>query len=205
MIAMTRRRAALAALFFCSGTAVAWADAGNVCEREMARAARLHQIPLGILYAVGLTETGRRGSLYPYALNIDGRASFPATIDEAIAQVDQAARNGAKSIDLGCMQINRHYHGANFRSVRDMFDPKANVDYAAQFLKQLRARERTWTLAAARYNAGPNNDAAQKRYVCRVIANLVASGFGSWTSNANAFCRPESTPAKHEEAKFAPA
>jgi len=30
-------------------------------------------------------------------------------------------------------------------------------------------------------NAGPGNDPAHKRYVCRVIANMVATGCGAWT------------------------
>ena len=38
----------------------------NACEREMTRAAKRYDIPLGVLYAVGLTETGKRGSLQPY-------------------------------------------------------------------------------------------------------------------------------------------
>ena len=45
-------------------------------------------------------------------------------------------------------------------------------------------------MAVARYHAGPDNDPAQKRYVCRVIANMVATGFGKWTGNARAFCNP---------------
>ncbi|MEC9472773.1 MAG: lytic transglycosylase domain-containing protein, partial [Pseudomonadota bacterium] len=58
-----------------SGLAVsvpAAAETQNVCEREMISAARKYNVPLGVLYAVGLTETGRRNSLYPYALNIEG-------------------------------------------------------------------------------------------------------------------------------------
>jgi soluble lytic murein transglycosylase-like protein len=69
-----------------------------------------------------------------------------------------------------------------------MFDPARNVDYAARFLKELYRREGTWTLAVARYNAGPKNNPAQKRYVCRVIKNMVATGFGEWTGNARRFC-----------------
>jgi len=72
----------------------------------------------------------------------------------------------------------------------DMLDPSKNVDYAARFLQQLKAREGSWTLAVARYHAGPHNDPAQKKYVCRVIANLAASGFGAWTADARAFCQP---------------
>ncbi len=35
--------------------------AANVCEDEMGRASARYGVPLGVLYAVGLTETGRRG------------------------------------------------------------------------------------------------------------------------------------------------
>ena len=160
------------------------------CEKEMMRASKQHGIPLGMLYAVGLTETGRAGSLQPYALNVEGRASYGLDLRQALSLFDAARRNGAKLIDLGCMQINHHFHAEHFASVEEMFDPSKNVDYAARFLKQLYAREGTWTMAVARYNAGPNNNPAQKRYVCRVIANMVASGFGEWTPDARAFCAP---------------
>ncbi len=60
------------------------------------------------------------------------------------------------------MQINHHYHGDKFADVEAMFDPAQNVDYAARFLKELRAREGSWTMAVARYNAGPNNTIGAK-------------------------------------------
>jgi soluble lytic murein transglycosylase-like protein len=164
-------------------------DAVQLCEREMIRAAKKYDVPLAVLYAVGLTETGRRGSLHPYALNIEGPSVFAKDVGEALRRFEAARKRGAKLIDVGCMQINHHYHVEKFRSVAAMFDPRENVDYAARFLKALREREGSWTLAAARYHAGPNNDPAQKRYVCQVIANMVASGFGAWTANARKFCR----------------
>ena len=160
------------------------------CEKEMMRAAKQHGIPLGMLYAVGLTETGRAGSLQPYALNVEGRASYGLDLRQALSLFEAARKAGAKLIDLGCMQINHHFHAEQFGSVEEMFDPSKNVDYAARFLKQLYAREGTWTMAVARYNAGPNNNPAQKRYVCRVISNMVATGFGEWTPDARAFCLP---------------
>lgn len=161
---------------------------GNLCEREMAEAARLYRIPLGVLYAVGLTETGRRNSLHPHALNIEGKAVFPPSALVAEREVASARQTGKRLIDIGCMQINHHYHGDKFRSVAHMLEPRANVRYAARFLNELHARQGTWTMAVARYHAGPNNDPAQKRYVCKVIANMVATGFGRWTPEARAFC-----------------
>lgn len=154
----------------------------------MARAAEAHDVPLGVLYAVGLTETGRRDTLQPHAMNIEGRAYYGTSLDDALAAFREARAGGAKLIDIGCMQINHYYHAEAFSSVAAMFAPAANVDYAARFLRRLRDREGSWTMAVARYHAGPDNDPAQKRYVCKVIANMVASGFGAWTPAAKRFC-----------------
>jgi soluble lytic murein transglycosylase-like protein len=178
----------LAMAFMCSAGP---ARAGeSACEREMARAAARHGVPLGMLYAVGLAETGRGETLQPYALNIEGRAVYANGREEALRLIASARSSGMRLIDIGCMQINHHFHARNFGSVEDMLDPAQNVDYAARFLNELKAREGSWTKAVARYHAGPNNDPAQKKYVCRVIGNLVATGFGQWTAEARAFCAP---------------
>ena len=154
----------------------------------MARAARTHGVPLGVLYAVGLSETGRKGVLNPYALNIDGKTVLAADLRDAVAQFRRPrARAPSWSISAACKSTT-DITATSFASVEAMFDPARNVDYAARFLKELRAREGNWTMAVARYNAGPNNTIAQRRYICSVIGSLVASGFGSWTSNARTFC-----------------
>lgn len=179
------RRALMVAAFTSSTTLGALA---NPCEAEIVRAAKTYDIPVGILYAVGLTETGHKGSLQPYALNIEGKAVFARNPAEAERIFATARRNGKSLIDLGCMQINHRYHASAFRDVAEMLDPRQNVDYAARFLVDLRRRHESWSLAVARYHAGPDNDPAQKRYVCRVIANMVATGFGRWTEGARKFC-----------------
>lgn len=162
--------------------------ASQMCEREMLRASAKYGVPVGMLYSVGLTETGRRGSLQPYAMNVEGKAVFSNTLEEAVQRFEEARRDGAKLIDLGCMQINHYYHRDKFSSLESMLNPRDNVEYAARFLSELKSRHDTWTMAVARYHAGPDNDPAQKRYVCRVIANMVATGFGQWTPNARTFC-----------------
>lgn len=155
----------------------------------MIAAAAAENVPLGVLFAVALTETGRKGALHPFALNIEGKSFFADSREEAMVLFSQARREGKILIDLGCMQINHHYHGAEFSSVASMLDPELNVKYAARFLRKLRAREGSWAMAVARYHAGPNNDPAQKRYICAVIRNLVATGFGAWTPASRQFCR----------------
>ncbi len=160
----------------------------RVCEQQMIPAAQEQGVPLGVLYAVGMTETGKKGSLHPYALNVEGKTIFTKSAAAAMVAFTKARKSGAKLIDLGCMQINHHYHGDKFASPAAMLDPRTNVVYAAKFLRRLRAREGSWTMAVARYHAGPNNNPAQKRYICQVIGNLVASGFGAWTPESRTFC-----------------
>lgn len=185
---MRRLRIALASACIFSAQTTALGAEGNLCERELVRAAATHNVPLGMLYAVGLTESGRGGALQPYALNIDGRAAYEPSKAAALRTFRRAQLSGAKRIDVGCMQINHYYHGQSFASLEDMFDPAQNVAYAARFLSELKEREGTWTKAIARYHAGPNNLPAQKAYVCRVIGSMVAAGFGEWTSDARAYC-----------------
>lgn len=174
----------VASVFYCSPAE----SAERPCEAEMARASRSRDVPLAVLYAVALTETGQRGALHPYAMNIEGRPLFNATLNEALSAFDAARGRGARLIDIGCMQINHHYHGARFASVEEMFDPARNVDYAAGFLRKLHGAVGSWTAAVARYHAGPGNVPAQRTYVCAVIGNMVASGFGGWTRQAETFC-----------------
>ncbi|MFZ0572970.1 MAG: transglycosylase SLT domain-containing protein [Rhodomicrobium sp.] len=181
------------------------AEAGQevkLCEREMSQAAIKYGVPLGILFAVGLTETGIDGSLHAYALNLEGNTVYSLSKTQAVERFNAAKAGGMKLIDVGCMQLNYYFHGDRFSSVEDMLDPHKNVDYAARFLSGLRAREGSWTMAVARYNAGRNNDPGQRRYVCRVLERLVKSGFGAWTANSAAFCEGElqrlgEPPAKH--------
>lgn len=158
------------------------------CEREIVRAAQRHAVPLGLLYGVGLTESGVGGRLDPYALNIAGQSYVGLRPGEALARVTAAQQRGEWQIDVGCMQINLHYHLQEFPSVAAVLDPSQNVDYAARFLKRLFAREGSWTLALARYHASPRRPDAQRRYVCRVLGHLVRLGFASNTAAVREHC-----------------
>lgn len=173
----------------------------GLCERHILQSSKQYEVPVGILYAVGLTETGRKGSLHPYALNIEGRSVFAASKSDALRKFANAKASGADLIDVGCMQINHYWHKTAFGSLEEMFEPKSNVAYAAKFLQKLRKREGSWTLAVARYHAGPHNNPAQKKYVCRVLANIVATGFGNWTKTSRAFC---ATPVRQAPKKARP-
>ncbi|MBG1233182.1 transglycosylase SLT domain-containing protein [Aestuariivirga litoralis] len=180
--------ASVLAAFICNSSPALASQDGKICEQYLQAVSDSEQVPLGVLYAVGMTESGNKGSLHPYALNIQGKSVITYSQEDAMRQFRWARMQGKKLIDLGCMQVNWHYHGKNFASPEEMLDPQKNIIYAARFLKELRASEGGWTQAVARYHASPRIPQEQKRYVCSVIRNLVASGFGAWTSDARSYC-----------------
>lgn len=174
---------------FISSTAFAGKNTGSrICEKHLSSASEAEEVPLGLLYAVALTETGSGGELNPYAMNIEGDSFLAKSSAEAMARFHEARDANKSLIDLGCMQINYHYHHKNFASVPDMLDPRQNVVYAAKFLRSLHTRHGSWTEAVARYHAGPKNKTAQHRYVCKVLENMVANNFGNWTPESKAYC-----------------
>ncbi|HMN70970.1 MAG TPA: transglycosylase SLT domain-containing protein [Rhodoblastus sp.] len=184
---------ALVVICFCSGARADGRDHNNVCERELIVASNRHGVPLGVLYAVGLVESGKDRSLHPFAVDVGGVAHYPASKAQALATVDQAQKSGATPIDIGCMQINLRFHRDRFTSLEEMFDPSKNVRYGAAYLAALHARTGNWTEAVARYHASPANRTAQATYVCAVIRNLVAEGLGAWTTSARTMCSAERT------------
>lgn len=179
---------ALTTITFSFGLDRSDASSGR-CESEIAGAATRHDVPIAILYAVGLTESGRDNRLHQFALNIEGETHFPAHISSARQTVRKALRNGRTLIDIGCMQINHKYHAARFANLDAMFEPSQNVDYAARFLKRLKRRHGTWSMAVARYHAGAKNEKAQKKYVCRVLRQMIRHGLAKWTESSEKICK----------------
>lgn len=212
---MMRTKRLLAAVILvamsASGAAAAPRDLKlGVCEAEIARASAKFGVPLPILYAVGLTESGGNGTLQPLLVATKTVSYVGKSVPDAIRKFNEIRTTaGTELIDLGCLQANYYWHKAEFRSLEEMFDPRANVEQAARFLSELYKRHKSWVMAAARYNAGPKNTPAQQRYVCNVMRNLVRSGFGAWTPQAKAFCDapPEAvgTPLPAATAQAAPA
>lgn len=168
--------------------AVSADETTHVCERHIISAAHKHGVPVALLYAVGQTESGRGGRLHPFALNSHGRTFFPKNSSEADRIIMREQRDGRYLIDVGCMQINLHYHQSAFPSLDAMFDPGRNVDYAAKFLKRLKSRHGSWTVAVARYHAGAKNHSAQKNYVCKVLRKMIEMGAATHTKPSNNLC-----------------
>ena len=116
-------------------------------------------IPPHLLTAIALAESGRRlpgksaSSAWPWTVMAEGRGRYLPSKAAAIAEVEALRARGITNIDVGCMQINLHYHANAFLSLEEAFDPLANVAYAAAFLTDLRVEARSWTMAVGLYHS----------------------------------------------------
>lgn len=128
-----------------------------VCVREILQAQLRHGIPGNLLLGIGLQEAGiqRDGRLtvWPWAVNAEGKGRLFESWKSAATWVEQQRAAGVSSIDVGCMQVNLHWHPEAFAEPAQGFDPAQNVDYAAQFLKELYRQTGDWETAAGSYHS----------------------------------------------------
>lgn len=139
-------------------------ETAALCDQAAQRAARAEGVPLQVLRAVARVETGRTvdGALHPWpwTVNREGQGYWFASANEAKSYVFNIFKSGVRSFDVGCFQINYHWHGQAFRSIDAMFDPDENATYAAQFLSELYAELGSWPAAAGAYHSRTEHLAA---------------------------------------------
>ncbi|MDF2233507.1 lytic transglycosylase domain-containing protein [Albimonas sp. CAU 1670] len=144
----------------------------GLCEAAAERAARAEGVPLELMRAISLAETGRpldgRLAPWPWTVNMEGEGRWFSTPEELLTWVRRRQSQGARSFDLGCFQVNHLWHGAAFEGLEDMLDPESNARYAARFLRALREETGSWEVAAGHYHSR-TPDLAQ-RYRARVLA-----------------------------------
>jgi hypothetical protein len=125
---------------------VGWAEQQSAqCSTGIAAAEAKHGTLPGLLAAIAKAESGRPVppmpglQPWPWAINADGGARYFDSKAAAVAWTRLALARGVQQLDVGCMQVNLQSHPKAFRDLDDAFDPAANTDYAARFLKLLRA------------------------------------------------------------------
>ncbi|MEM1274912.1 MAG: lytic transglycosylase domain-containing protein [Pseudomonadota bacterium] len=149
----------------------------QICDHAARSASARHDVPFEIMRALTRTETGRprEGQLepWPWTINMEGAGHWFDTRAEALRfALDHHAR-GARSFDVGCFQINFRWHGQAFDSIETMFDQDLNADYAARFLKDLKAEGGDWTRAVGKYHSRtPDLAAKYTGRFQRILANL---------------------------------
>ena len=134
-------------------------QAHALCIEATRNAERRHQLAPHLLGAISLTETGRwsqahRASFaWPWTVMAEGRGRYLPSKAAAIAEIIKLQARGVRNIDVGCMQVNLHYHADAFDDLNQAFDPETNANYAAAFLRDLKDEVGTWKDAVAYYHS----------------------------------------------------
>jgi hypothetical protein len=145
-----------------------------LCRAAILQAERASGVPDRLLDAIAMVESGRRdpvsGAVYPWpwTINVEGVGHVYETKPDAIAAVQAFQAAGARSIDVGCLQVNLMYHPGAFASLDQAFDPVANAAYGAHFLLQLFNQTSAWPRAVAAYHSATPDIGAD--YARKVIA-----------------------------------
>jgi hypothetical protein len=130
----------------------------TLCQAPIASMERASGVPDRLMQAIAIVESGRRDTggpptAWPWTINVEGVGEVFDTKQQAIAAVTAHRAAGARSIDVGCMQVNLMHHPDAFTSLEEAFDPTANARYAARFLQQLLLQTGSWPLAVAGYHS----------------------------------------------------
>jgi len=147
----------VATAFYASNIGVASALSEQTCSAAIAVAARSTGVPIEVLTAVALTETGRQlgGKLtpWPWAINVRGEGEWVASEEDLLEAALEQIALGETSFDVGCFQLNYRWHAEAFSSLDEMISPTTNALYAAKFLKSLYSEFEDWTEAAGAYHS----------------------------------------------------
>lgn len=152
----------------------------EICEQVTQIASQQSGVPIDVMRAISLTETGRTidGAFraWPWAVNMEGDDAWFDDRVSATQYALSAYDRGARSFDVGCFQINYKWHGQHFASIEEMFDPLLNARYAARLLAELYAEKGDWIAAAGAYHSRTPEFA--DRYSAkfqRILTNLVGT------------------------------
>ena len=131
----------------------------NTCKNAIAAVETAMRLPVSILQAISLAESGRwdkasrSNFAWPWTVTARGKGRFYPSKDAAIAAVRRLKAEGVRNIDVGCMQVNLMYHPKAFESLNEAFDPAANARYAGELFSKLRRANRSIMRAIAHYHS----------------------------------------------------
>ena len=122
----------------------------HACNIEIKHFEAKYNIPKNILKTISTIESSK----YPWTINVGGKGYMFNEKEKAINYTKMAVEKyGKTNIDIGCMQLNVKWHAHNFSSIKEMFEPSKNVEYAAKLLKSHFAQTKNWKEAVKRYHS----------------------------------------------------
>ena len=162
----------------------------SLCEAAILAAEHRYATPPGLLMTIAKVESGRAdetGHLtpWPWTIDVDGAGGMFPTKEAAVAGAEAALIDGARFVDIGCMQVDLAMHPDAFRTLEQAFDPAINADYGARFLRALHDGPAggNWYVAVGLYHSATPGLAAEYRAAVAAVGlglRPVWSGGGSW-------------------------
>ena len=131
----------------------------QLCQRATQTAEASRALPSNLLTAISYAEAGKWDPekqaiiAWPWTVTSGGRGRFFPNKQSAVEHVRSLQDKGVSNIDVGCLQVNLHYHPDAFANLEAAFDPTTNALYAAQFLKRLHRDNKSWAEAIRRYHS----------------------------------------------------
>ncbi len=147
-------------------------EGARQCTQQFPVQEAANGIPTHLLAAISSTESGRWNDKlglalpWPWTTNVEGKGYYYDSKAEAIAATKAHIASGARSIDVGCMQVNLKHHPKAFRSLEEAFDPAYNVAYSAKFLRTNYDEMGDWIKATAAYHSRTNKRGQE--YLARI-------------------------------------
>ncbi len=157
----------------------------TLCQSAIAAAEQKYALPPKLLENIAKVESGRPiGPLqtvgpWPWTIDADGQALFLDSRAAAIAWAAQGLKRGIQFLDIGCMQVDWQLHPNAFASLDQAFDPAANVDYAARYLRALHDEAYgDWNVAVGWYHSHTVDLAEDYRRRVAAVGLGMLSGIG---------------------------
>jgi hypothetical protein len=130
------------------------------CRTAIAAAEAKYSLPPNLLGNIAKVESGRPiASLgqvqpWPWTIDADGQAVFLDSRAAAVAWARLGLQRGVRFMDIGCLQVDWQLHPDAFKSLDQAFDPTANADYAARYLRSLYVEAHgDWNVAVGWYHS----------------------------------------------------
>ena len=142
----------------------------GVSETLIHRIATEEKVPVKLLRSIARLESGYRGQIWPWTLNVEGKPWYFPTRQDAEKFLEQQLSEGISNIDIGCTQVNWAWHGAHFARARDLLRPEIGLRYAATLLKAHVRESRSWLKAALLYHSREAEH--QRTYRVRLLEEL---------------------------------
>jgi hypothetical protein len=155
------------------------------CRTAIAAAEIKYQLPPNLLNSIAKVESGRPiASLgqfqpWPWTIDADGQGLFLDSRAAAVAWAQQGLKRGVRFMDIGCLQVDWQLHPGAFTSLDQAFDPMANADYAARYLRSLYGEAHgDWNVAVGWYHSHTVDLAAEYRYRVAAVGAGILTGIG---------------------------